>query len=147
MLSVIEWIAEDWWRIAALGALTAAAYLYLIIRGIRDIMANREEIACVAIKYPDIGWLALPAPARHHHVMWARLFIDGKKTAGEAIQGFLTTHRRFVNREQALKIATERGQIVKKHGSDHELYSEDMWDTPREAWGYTVDWLGYPDEG
>lgn len=114
---------------------------------IKRLLYGPEEIACVAIKYPDIGVLALPAPARHHHVMWARLFVDGRKSGGDATQGFLTTHGRFVDRTEGLRIATERDQIVKKHGNETELYSEDMWDTPREAWGYTIDHLGFPDEG
>lgn len=91
-----------------------------------------EEIACVAIKYDDIGVLALPAPARHHHVMWTRLFIDGKGTPGSAEQGFLTTSGRFVGRKLAFKIAEKRGQIVKAHAAPN-LFSEDMWDTPPEA--------------
>jgi hypothetical protein len=97
-----------------------------------------EEIACVAVKYDDIGVLALPAPARHHHVMWTRLFIDGKATRGDAIQGFLTTKGRFVDRKKALAIATAREQVIHKHGNQSELYSEDMWDTPPEARGYRI---------
>lgn len=97
-----------------------------------------EEIACVAIKYPDIGVLALPAPARHNHVIWTRLFIDGKPTRGEAVQGFLTTKGRFVDRKKALAIATAKGQIIHKHGNENELYSEDMWDTPPEARNYRI---------
>lgn len=100
--------------------------------------AMPEEIACVAIKYPDIGTLALPAPARHHHVMWTRLFVDGKKTGGEATQGFLTTHGRFVDRAEGLRIAKANDQIVVKHGNPNELYSEDMWDTPPEARDYRI---------
>jgi hypothetical protein len=97
-----------------------------------------EEIACVAIKYADIGVLALPAPARHHHVMWSRLFVDGKATPGHAIQGFLTTKGRFVDRKEGLAIATARNQIVQKHGNATELYSEDMWDTPPEARSFRI---------
>lgn len=97
-----------------------------------------EEIACVAVKYPDIGVLALPAPARHHHVMWTRLLIDGERTAGDADQGFLTTKGRFVGREEGLKIATQHKQIVQKHGNEGLLFSEDMWDTPPKARGYRI---------
>lgn len=93
---------------------------------------EREEIACVAIKYDDIGVLSLPAPARHHHVMWTRLFIDGQRTPGSAVQGFLTTYGRFVGRKEAMKIAQKRGQIVHAHAPPN-LFSEDMWDTPPEA--------------
>lgn len=138
MLSAIEWLAAQWWGLPSLVIILFALVVYSVIDLIGDIRANREEIACVAIKYPDIGVLALPAPARHHHVMWARLFVDGKATKGPAIQGFLTTHKRFVNRAQALKIATKRGQIETKHGNPNELYSEDMWDTPADARGFMI---------
>jgi hypothetical protein len=106
-----------------------------------DYIAERmkqEEIACVAIQYPDIGVLALPVPARHHHVMWTRLLIDGQRTAGDCEQGFLTTKGRFVDRKEALKIANRADQIVEKHGHPGLLFSEDMWDTPPEARGYRI---------
>lgn len=92
-----------------------------------------ERIECVAVRYPDIGILSLPRPARHHHVMWTRLLIDGQRTPGDAEQGFLTTAGRFVGREEGLEIATRCDQIKQKHGSPDLLFSEDMWDTPPEA--------------
>lgn len=98
-----------------------------------------EEIACAAIRYDDIGVLALPAPARHHHVIWARLFIDGQSShPPKANQGFLTTEGRFVDRVEGLALATAAGQIEKKEGNPHELYSEDMWPTPPEARGWCI---------
>lgn len=42
-------------------------------------------------------------------------------------QGFLTSKCRFVNREEALIIAKKYNQIIKKHGLDTELYSEDIF--------------------
>lgn len=120
-------------------AILVVLFAWMIVDGIRDVLENREEIACAAIKYDDIGVLALPAPARHHHVMWARLFIDGTETHGNGQQGFLTTHGRFVDRKLGLKIATKRGQIEHKHGNLAELYSEDMWPiTPSAARGYSI---------
>lgn len=98
----------------------------------------KEEIACAAIKYEDTGVLFLPAPARHHHIIWARLLIDGRSTHGNAEQGFITTSGRFVNRADALRIAAARGQIEHKHGNPGELYSEDMWDTPSKARSYSI---------
>lgn len=123
---------SQWWPFLLLDAVLIGAIIW------RLCTAEREEIACVAIKYDDIGVLALPAPARHHHVIWTRLLIDGRRTGGNAAQGFLTTSGRFVDRKKGLKIATKRGQIIKKHGNESELYSEDMWDTPSEARGYSI---------
>lgn len=122
------------WLLSALLVLTVAHLIWEFVR-----RWEFEEIACVALKYPDIGVLALPAPARHHHVMWARRFIDGRPSHPiEATQGFLTTQGRFVDRKAGLKIATARGQIIHKHGNPTELYSEDMWETPPEARGYSI---------
>jgi hypothetical protein len=97
-----------------------------------------EEIACASIKFADIGVLSLPAPARHHHIMWTRLMIIGTPMHN-CVQGFLTTSGRFVDRKEGLQIAIKRGQIVKKHPMYEELYSEDMWpETPAAARGYVV---------
>ena len=42
-------------------------------------------------------------------------------------QGFLTSDCRFVDRVEGLAIAKKYNQIVKKHGLDTELYSEDIF--------------------
>lgn len=98
-----------------------------------------EEIACAAIRYTDIGVLALPAPARHHTIMWTRLLIDGQRTGGVDEQGFLTTKGRFVDRAEGFRIATAADQIETKHGSPGLLFSEDMWDTPPGGREYTIE--------
>ena len=48
----------------------------------------------------------------------------------EKEQGFVTSLARFVDRKEALRIATEAEQIVVKHGSGSILFSEDIinWD-------------------
>lgn len=97
----------------------------------------QEEIACAANRYESIGVLALPAPARHHHVMWTYLMIMGVQDHS-AEQGFLTTAGRFVGRVEGLRIAMEAGQVETKHGNPDELYSEDMWPTPPEARGWSI---------
>lgn len=67
-----------------------------------------------------------PRPGRHHDV------IRAMATAGIPIpiigtQGFLTSDGVFVDRVVAREIAERAGQIVTKHGSPNELYSEDIW--------------------
>jgi hypothetical protein len=42
-------------------------------------------------------------------------------------QGFVTTDGMFVNRIDALLIAKANNQIITKHGSPQELYSEDLY--------------------
>ena len=44
-----------------------------------------------------------------------------------AEQGFLTSECKFVDRIEGLEIAKKYNQIIKKHGRDCELYSEDMF--------------------
>ncbi|MDQ3750807.1 MAG: hypothetical protein M3367_17580 [Acidobacteriota bacterium] len=48
-----------------------------------------------------------------------------KPVTGE--QGFVTEKGEFVTHEEALKIAVANNQIIKKHGSSSELYSEDPY--------------------
>lgn len=101
-----------------------------------------EHILCAAIHYPNdktegivfqpkniekgivlSGW-------RHHNVINLYFALTGKKTAGSgAIQGFLTSLDRFVDREEAFQIALKTKQIAKeqivrdKQGLDsYDLY-------------------------
>lgn len=46
---------------------------------------------------------------------------------GDSEQGFLTSDCRFVDRVEGLAIAKKYNQIVRKHGLDTELYSEDIF--------------------
>lgn len=48
----------------------------------------------------------------------------------EKEQGFVTSHKRFVDRFEALEIAKSANQIVHKHGNPTQLYSEDLFDSP-----------------
>jgi hypothetical protein len=47
----------------------------------------------------------------------------------EEVQGFLTSQNTFVDRFEALKIATEAGQLVgrEKHSPEDRLMSEDIY--------------------
>lgn len=46
------------------------------------------------------------------------------KEVGEFVQGFLTSHNRFVGRQEAAKLAFHNGQIGEPK---EELFSEDLW--------------------
>lgn len=51
-------------------------------------------------------------------------------------QGFLTNTGEFVDRVEALRIASTSNQIIHKHGNPNELYSEDIFEfTNRESIG------------
>lgn len=79
-----------------------------------------EIIVAVAIKTKEGEVLV----SRHSHseliVMFPDKFMDSE-------QGFLTSKCRFVDREEAFKIANRYNQIVLKHGMPDELYSEDIF--------------------
>ena len=90
-----------------------------------------ERIAGAAVK-TNRGTgvvISVPIPGRHPDVrdfiIWTLgldrwVFIRDK-------QGFVTNTGRFVDRKEGLTIATAAGQIIHKHPSYNELYSEDMW--------------------
>jgi len=54
---------------------------------------------------------------------------EGHKLRQTEVQGFLTNTNRFVNRKEALKIATEAKQLIHevKLDSNVGLTSEDVW--------------------
>lgn len=87
--------------------IVAAAHLYRC-----DGSEDPRAVPCV---------VSAPPPARHHN-----LFALG----GHADEsGFLTSAGRFVDREEALRIAVAAGQPLIDHPSRHasRLFSEDLW--------------------
>ncbi len=66
---------------------------------------------------------------RHPHCMYHMIAVTNKRQceAGEEVQGFLTSKNRFVNREEAAKIALATGQIKKLNYGSKRLYSEDLY--------------------
>lgn len=95
-----------------------------------QINTPKEKIIQAAIKYDFDGRsiiFTLPRPMRHHHIFkeFNPLTVLKEKDFIET-QGFISTNG-FVNRKEGLKIAKESNQIIEKHPSYDELYSEDMW--------------------
>ena len=93
-----------------------------------------EYILCAAIHYNDFKtYLHQPknietgmviCGRRHHNIIYNWNQLSFGKTRCTDTQGFLTNKDRFVNREEAAKIAFESGQIsIPKK----ELFSEDVW--------------------
>lgn len=66
---------------------------------------------------------ALPAPARHHHVLHRYPLTEGHDH-GE--QGFIDDQEGFVDRIKAAEIALLEKQIDKLNWPPN-LYSEDLW--------------------
>jgi len=100
-----------------------------------------ERILCAAIWYPDLPTMRfLPVNIdkgtvvcghRHGHCINTVYTLSKLRTVtfaedatGEHEQGFLTNTNRFVDREEAAKIAFAAGQIKKELVT---LYSEDLY--------------------
>lgn len=84
-----------------------------------------ETIVCVAHNYNGIIW-KMDRPSRHHHIIWGYHQWTERKT-GAKEQGFWTSKGRWVDRYEGCQIARAADQIIKKHGPDDTLFSEDMW--------------------
>lgn len=76
----------------------------------------------------QIGGLtfSMPAPARHHDVLWSMTACSIK--CGDEIQGFLDHRGVFVGRKAAMIVAQNWGQIDQAEFEDGgELFSEHIW--------------------
>ena len=90
------------------------------------------SIKAAAIKTADGEVHCVPAPARHHNVIWLLLDMGyslGRISYGE--EGFVTDQEEFVSRSAALAIAQANGQLLAEYrelaAQLGELYSEFVW--------------------
>lgn len=82
-------------------------------------------IVASAVRLDGAVW-QLPAPARHHHVLWALDQVLPGRAIEAHDQGFVTVDGRYVDRLEGAQLALAAGQVTGlKWGS--ELYSEDLW--------------------
>lgn len=92
---------------------------------LREALENPKQITHVAIKYANKVF-SLPAPNRHHDVI---RMIGG--ISGPDVQGFLDADGVFLNRKQAMEVATQTGQIKRLDTpgtyQGPQLFSEDLW--------------------
>lgn len=97
---------------------------------------SKEYIVCAAIWYEGGNMVHLPLNIHHgivvcglgHNVfeILTRLYPDYKQDQNTH-QGFVTSKRRFVERDEALKIAHSSGQIDDDTAKNKWLYSEDLY--------------------
>lgn len=90
-----------------------------------------RKITHVAIKRirPNEGEIvfSLPAPNRHHNVIHLHP-ISMEPEGFREVQGFLDNNGLFLDRYDAMFVAEEAGQLIRKTGSDpRKLFSEDIW--------------------
>ena len=92
---------------------------------------QKEYVLCAAMLYKGIV-----IPGRRHNDCYELLESLLGEVKAEDIpkrdnQGFLTSHNRYVNREEAFRIAKENNQIwhdVFKNDKEGSLVSEDLYD-------------------
>lgn len=107
---------------------------------------EREYILCSAIWYKELPLVREDFPSSHlrpfncdkgivfcarNHLqcIYQMIAMTGKRKAdaGEHVDGFLTNKNRFVEREEAMKIAKNAKQVGKNTYSKTKLYSEDLF--------------------
>lgn len=90
---------------------------------------KEERIIAVANLHRDGTIWAVMNPGRHHHCHW---FIHENGGSDRTLQemGFLTNRYRFIGREEARDMAMVNGQVPNPDHS-RDLFSEDLWDTPK----------------
>jgi hypothetical protein len=93
---------------------------------------EQETILCAAV-WVDNGQAYSYQPTttgivfcgRRHPMVLEQARVSG--LSGKKVQGFLTSHNRFVDRREAWLIALEAEQIVRDVGSSDTLYSENLY--------------------
>lgn len=84
-----------------------------------DIRA-KPRIVCAALLFKDGEQILAP---RHHQALMHAF----RAKKGERIQGFVDQFEIFYTRTEAYEIAVEAGQIERRPGEGHELFSEDLY--------------------
>lgn len=86
-----------------------------------------ERIAAAAIRFNGVV-VTLPPPARHHNCIRAAHDVGYENWRPEHEQGFVTDTGRFVDREEAARIAVAANQLIER-AMRHPLglFSEDVW--------------------
>lgn len=83
------------------------------------------KIVGVAVRYNEQTF-SLPAPNRHHNV----LYMIGK-ISGSHEEGFVLDDGTFIGRIGAMQLAKDNGQLNRREGENYyqgpELFSEDLW--------------------
>lgn len=85
------------------------------------------KITHVAIRYMGTIY-SLPAPNRHHHVIWHIAEVTGADHVDANDQGFLDETGVYLNRKQALVAALVNNQVKDPSKIRMKmLFSEDLW--------------------
>lgn len=91
------------------------------------IEALPELVVAAAVQTP-LGTITRERPARHGD-LWALLPRGMSSNDPDVVHGFMTSHGRFVDRQEAARLVVETGQGSPRlwEGYAPALFSEDMW--------------------
>lgn len=89
--------------------------------------SDPEQITHVALKLQNGRVFKLPKPARHGDVISYMATMSNRGAIALATQGFVTAGGEFLNRREAMAVASINGQLKKGQEGKPELYSEDLW--------------------
>jgi methyl coenzyme M reductase subunit C-like uncharacterized protein (methanogenesis marker protein 7) len=70
---------------------------------------------------------SVPRPGRHHDVIRVMVAEHQLPTPICGVQGFILSDETFVDRQDALRIALEAGQVATHHARAMGLDSADVW--------------------
>ncbi len=85
-------------------------------------------IVAAAIEHEGAVY-ALPAPARHHNVIWHINEVTGStRVPASSVQGFIDSNFGFVDRVRALEIVRDENQeLVDPEIKAGKMFSENLW--------------------
>ena len=85
-----------------------------------------RRVVCAACLYGD--GVMLVGPRHFDATMRDQFRRFGLRHDAPHVQGFIDQWGEFMTREEALKVATEQGQILRRCGGDgRELFSENLY--------------------
>lgn len=117
------------WRDEVLASIAAAQAApqaeRIVAAAIRRLEANRASVGDA----DQTAWMtySMPAPARHHHILYSMPAQNSREIIGPSQQGFLTSTGRWVSRKEAMGIAVAAGQVPPSKVTAPDLFSEDLW--------------------
>lgn len=96
----------------------------------KDFCTSEERIMGVAIfdEYANVIWYS-PPNARHGNLLSVmHEYVSDRWQKAKVVQGFLTSHGRFLDRHQALLVASKQNQLIRKTDPIDRLFSEDLFE-------------------
>jgi len=115
------------WRTMNPVSVTEAGLPALVRKRWEYTLEDPEIILQAAIVHPTGEVYTVSRPGRHPDIISYMAALRRAGLRNTKRQGYITSHGRFVNRKDGLRIAEAAKQIIHKHPAYWELYTEDMW--------------------